>query len=170
MEAPHALEAWLRARTRDTGATGRIAAGFCWPWSEPRMENGKLALVDDIRIGGWHRPWNAKQGDEVPGVPSASFWASDPRGFSQIGCIYTAQGFEYDWAGVIMGKDLVIRDGEWKAQVEHTEDDALRKASESTFDRLVRNTYKVLMTRGMHGLCVYSVDQETNDFLRKYIG
>lgn len=170
VEAPHALEAWLRARTRDTGATGRIAAGFCWPWSEPRMENGKLALVDDIRIGGWHRPWNAKQGDEVPGVPSASFWASDPRGFRQIGCIYTAQGFEYDWAGVIMGKDLVIRDGEWKAQVEHTEDDALRKASESTFDRLVRNTYKVLMTRGMHGLCVYSVDQETNDFLRKYIG
>ncbi|NBH08293.1 DUF2075 domain-containing protein [Amycolatopsis sp. SID8362] len=168
VDAPHALEAWLRARTRDTDTTGRIAAGFCWPWSDPVAENGKLTLVDDVRIGGWHRPWNTPRGAEVPDAPSASFWASDPRGADQIGCIYTAQGFEYDWAGVIVGDDLVIRNGEWKAQPERTHDKSLRGASGLTFDRLVRNTYKVLMTRGMQGVCVYSVDPETNDFLRKH--
>ncbi len=169
VEAPHALEAWLRARTRDSEASARIAAGFCWPWSPPVEKDGELSLVDDVRIGGWRRPWNAWQGVEVPGVPSASFWASDPRGFGQIGCIYTAQGFEYDWAGVIFGDDLVIRGGRWMAQQRYTQDDALEKTSEETFDRLVRNTYKVLLTRGMQGVCIYSKDRETNDFLRKHI-
>ena len=168
VEAPHALEAWLRARSRDTGASARMAAGFCWDWSPPVREHGKLSLVEDVRIDGWRRPWNVLHDVEVPGVPSASYWASDPRGAGQIGCIYTAQGFEYDWAGVIMGEDLVIRDGHWVPQPNHTKDTALVGTSEETFDRLVRNTYKVLMTRGMQGVCVYSVDRETNAHLRKY--
>ncbi|MEU6152860.1 DUF2075 domain-containing protein [Actinosynnema sp. NPDC047251] len=166
--APHGLEAWLRARIRDTGASARIAAGFCWKWSDPVDHNGRLSLVQDVKIGGWHRPWNARQGVDVPGVPSASYWASDPRGFDQIGCIYTAQGFEYEWAGVILGPDLVIRDGRWVAQPDRTEDTALKGVPAPVFDRLVRNTYKVLLTRGMQGVCVYSVDPETNEFLRKH--
>ena len=46
--------------------------------------------------------------------PSA-LWATDPAGFGQVGCVYTAQGFEYDWNGVIIGPDLVWRDGGWVA-------------------------------------------------------
>ncbi|MFJ1760327.1 DNA/RNA helicase domain-containing protein [Amycolatopsis sp. NPDC088138] len=168
VEAPHALEAWLRARTRDTKTDARIAAGFCWKWKPPVEKNGKLSLADDVRIGGWHRPWNAWPDVEVPDVPATSFWASDPKGFNQVGCIYTAQGFEYDWAGVIMGEDLVIRDGQWVAQHDHTEDPALKETTGKRFDRLVRNAYKVLLTRGMQGVCVYSADPETNDFLRKH--
>jgi hypothetical protein len=168
VEAPQALEAWLRARTRDTEASARIAAGFCWKWTPPVEEDGKLSLAADVRIGGWCRPWNAWPNVEVPDVPSTSFWASDPRGFDQVGCIYTAQGFEYDWAGVIMGEDLVIRDGQWVAQSDRTEDSALKETTGETFDRLVRNAYKVLLTRGMQGVCVYSTDPVTNDFLRKH--
>ncbi|MEV0679498.1 DNA/RNA helicase domain-containing protein [Actinosynnema sp. NPDC050436] len=166
--APHALEAWLLARTRDTGASARIAAGFCWKWSQPKSDNGTLSLIKDVRIGGWHRPWNARHEVDVPDVPSASYWASDPRGFGQIGCIYTAQGFEYDWAGVIIGQDLVIENGGWVAKPDRTEDDALKRVPGPTFDRLIRNTYKVLLTRGMQGVCVYAEDPETNEFLRHY--
>jgi len=42
------------------------------------------------------------------------------------------------------------------------------KTSPELFDKLIRNTYKVLMTRGMHGVCLYSVDDQTNAFLRRY--
>lgn len=47
------------------------------------------------------------------GAPPAPLWATDPAGFGQVGCVYTAQGFEYDWSDVIIGPDLVWRTGRW---------------------------------------------------------
>jgi DUF2075 family protein len=37
------------------------------------------------------------------------------------------------------------------------------------FDRLVRNTYKVLLTRGMVGTVLYSPDRETQDRLHQLV-
>ncbi len=36
-------------------------------------------------------------------------------------------------------------------------------------DRLIRNTYKVLLTRGMVGTIVYSTDPETREKLRELV-
>jgi uncharacterized protein len=166
-DSPANLETWLEARMR-SGGTARIAAGFCWPWSDPKPNGrGGLRLVDDVTIGDWQRPWNNPSDRKVDAAPPAALWASDPLGFNQVGCIYTAQGFEYDWAGVIFGKDLVIRDGRWVAQISESKDKAVREDLDR-FDELVRNTYKVLLTRGMHGVCLHSVDSETNRFLQTY--
>ena len=56
------------------------------------------------------------QGDQsVGGAPPAALWASDERGFGQVGCVYTAQGFEYEWNGVLLGPDLVWRTDRWVA-------------------------------------------------------
>ncbi|MFB9609909.1 DUF2075 domain-containing protein [Kutzneria kofuensis] len=166
--SPVSLEEWLSGRMRMAGGTARIAAGFCWPWSDPKPNGrGGHRLVDDVTIGNWKRPWNTPDGKRVDDAPPAALWASDPRGFNQVGCIYTAQGFEYDWAGVIFGKDLVIRDGQWVAQIDESRDKAVKR-DRARFDELVRNTYKVLLTRGMHGVCLHSVDETTNRFLQTY--
>ncbi|WP_026448954.1 DUF2075 domain-containing protein [Actinopolyspora mortivallis] len=163
--SPQEMEAWLRTQQSEHGGTARIAAGYCWPWSDPiKTDHGKR-LVDDVVIDDWKRPWNAKPDKRVPDAPESYFWASDERGFGQVGCIYTAQGFEYDWAGVIIGPDLVRRDGQWVARREYSYDPAVRKAEEIHFAGLIRNTYKVLLTRGMRGVCVYSPDSETQEFL-----
>ncbi|MDQ0378027.1 DNA/RNA helicase domain-containing protein [Amycolatopsis thermophila] len=167
---PSALEAWLRQRMDDHGGTGRLSAGYCWPWSDPATGPEGKHLVDDVVIGGWRRPWNAKPGRRVPDAPESYYWASDERGFGQVGCIYTAQGFEYDWSGVIFGPDFVVRDGRWVARREYSHDPSARKAGDLEFGRLVRNTYKVLLTRGMRGTCVYSVDAETQAFLEEMAG
>ncbi|MGW7054495.1 DNA/RNA helicase domain-containing protein [Streptomyces sp. NPDC054888] len=45
--------------------------------------------------------------------PPSWLRATDPDGFGQVGCIYTAQGFEYDWSGVILGEDLGWRQDRW---------------------------------------------------------
>ncbi|MCP2166783.1 DNA/RNA helicase domain-containing protein [Goodfellowiella coeruleoviolacea] len=170
-ESPAELEAWLLAQQRaHEGSTARIAAGYCWPWSDPETRDGVKTLVDDVRIGDWTRPWNAKPGKRVPDAPESLYWASDERGFGQVGCVYTAQGFEYDWAGVIFGNDFVRRDGEWVARREHSKDPYVRKADPVHFDALIRNTYKVLLTRGMRGVVVHSVDPETQDYLRAMAG
>lgn len=164
---PRSLENWLLQRSSMFGGSARISAGYCWEWNPPVEVDGQYVLATDIDIKGWHRPWNTPSGKSVPDAPPTSLWASDPRGFDQVGCVYTAQGFEYDWAGVIFGEDLVIRDGAWCAQQHQTKDPSLKGTSSPFFDRLVRYIYKVLMTRGMQGVCLHSVDPETNDFLQK---
>jgi hypothetical protein len=168
-DSPQELEHFLRTRL-DKGYGARIAAGFCWPWSDPH-EDG--SLVPDVVIGDWARPWNVRGDRAVGGAPPAALWATDPAGFGQVGCVYTAQGFEYDWNGVILGPDLVWRDGGWVLAREANKDPDLRSRSKVTdheFGRLIRNVYKVLLTRGMIGTVLYSVDSETNAMLRHLVG
>ena len=86
-----------------------------------------------------------------------------------MGCVYTAQGFEYDYAGVIMGPDLVWRSDEWVAQPGKSYDSQVKRGSAEEFDQAVRNTYKVLLTRGMRGATVYSTDPETQSLLERLI-
>jgi hypothetical protein len=166
LPSPTALESWLTAQNPGSADTARIAAGYCWRWSDPETVDGTRRLVDDVVIGQWRRPWNAKPETSVPGVPPAHFWASDERGFGQVGCIYTAQGFEYDWSGVIFGNDFVRREGNWVSRREYSFDTPVKRAR-TDFPALVRNTYKVLLTRGMKATAVYSTDPETQAFLEE---
>ncbi|WP_443033037.1 DNA/RNA helicase domain-containing protein [Streptomyces sp. A1-5] len=164
-DSPAQLEDFLQAR-RDEGCSARITAGFCWPWSRPKKDG---ALVDDVTIGPWRRPWNISTPEGVGGLPPSDLWATEPAGFGQVGCIYTAQGFEYDWSGVILGPDLVWRGRNWHADRSASRDKALNGASGPDFDRLIKNTYKVLLTRGMAGTVLYSTDPETRAKLKELV-
>ncbi|MGW5433326.1 DNA/RNA helicase domain-containing protein [Streptomyces sp. NPDC004059] len=92
-EIPQELEAMLRAR-QTNGLQARMTAGFCWPWNEPVLDDGRnfVHLVDDVDLPqwGWKRP--NVQGDRSVGGYSSNLWATDPAGCTQVGCIYTAQG------------------------------------------------------------------------------
>lgn len=165
VDSPTEMEIALRLR-RDGGFGARMTAGYCWPWSDPRPDG---SLVDDVRIGSWSRPWNVKGDRRVGQAPPSALWASDPGGFEQVGCVYTAQGFEYDWNGVILGPDLVRRDGRWVTVRSANKDPDFRNSAsvpDGEFDQLIRHVYKVLLTRGMIGTLIHSVDAETQVFLR----
>jgi len=164
-ESAEQMEAVLRQR-QDGGYSARISAGYCWPWGDARADG---SLPEDVVVGQWRRPWNNKKDTSVGGAPGRPFWSSDPAGFGQVGCVYTAQGFEYDWSGVIMGPDLVWRGGRWVAQPGRSFDSQVKRASLPDFDRAVRNTYKVLLTRGMLGSVVFSTDEETQELLRRLL-
>jgi hypothetical protein len=166
VDSPAEMEASLATRIAE-GYSGRIAAGYCWPWSDPGPDG---TLVRDVQIGGWSRPWNLKGDRSVGGAPAAALWATDPAGFDQVGCVYTAQGFEYDYAGVIIGPDLVWRDNGWVMIRSANKDPDFRNRTtvdDVQADRLIRNVYKVLLTRGMRGVAIHSVDRQTNDRLRE---
>lgn len=165
VDSPAELEARLQARL-DVGQGARMTAGYCWPWSDPRPDG---SLVPDVAIGAWARPWNLRSDRSVGGAPPSSLWATEKGGFGQVGCVYTAQGFEYDWNGVILGPDLVWRTDRWVSRRELNRDPDFRstkRVSDEEFDRLVRNVYKVLLTRGMVGTLLYSTDAETREMLR----
>ncbi|SEQ88575.1 hypothetical protein SAMN04487983_100912 [Streptomyces sp. yr375] len=166
-DSPGELEAFLDARRAEKYGA-RMSAGYCWRWS-PEPKPGD-PLPPDVVIGGWARPWNLRGDRSVSGAPPSALWATDPAGFAQIGCVYTAQGFEYDWSGVIIGPDLVWRGDRWVTDRTASKDPVFKKATPDTdVDRLIRNTYKVLLTRGMVGTIVYSTDPETREKLRELV-
>lgn len=164
-DAPSIIESRLEA-VLEQGYSARIVAGYCWDWSTP--ESGR-PLAADIVIGDWKRPWNNPKTTKHGDAPGRELWATEPGGFHQIGCVYTAQGFEYDYGAVIFGPDLVWRTDRWMARPEFSHDKQVKKADHAAFDRAIRNTYKVLLTRGMRGMRIYSTDVETQGFLRSLV-
>ncbi|MFE2297488.1 DNA/RNA helicase domain-containing protein [Streptomyces sp. NPDC059445] len=167
-DSPQEMEEFLEER-RTRGFGARMSAGYCWRWSrEPKPGD---PLPPDVVIGDWIRPWNLRGERSVSGAPPAALWATDPAGFGQVGCVYTAQGFEYDWSGVIIGPDLVWRGDRWITDRTASKDPVFKKATpDADVDRLIRNTYKVLLTRGMIGTILYSTDPETREKLRELGG
>lgn len=165
VDSPHELDALIRTRA-DEGHSARLVAGYCWPWSAP---NNDGTLVDDVELDGFARPWNARPNATglAAGIPKSHFWASEPGGIDQVGCIYTAQGFEFDYVGVIFGDDLVYRPGEgWVGRREFSYDGGLKRGtSAEDFTRLVKNTYRVLLSRGLKGCYVYFTDAKTREFV-----
>ncbi len=148
------------------GFSARLTAGFCWEWSNNLNEDG--SLVNDVQIGEYKRPWNARDGltGMRRGIPKSQFWAYEEGGINQIGCVYTAQGFEFDYVGVIFGKDLRfnLEKSGWEGFPENSHDSSVK--STENFLQLVKNTYRVLLTRGMKGCYVYFMDKETELFFK----
>ena len=163
--SPDSLDQAIRNKVSE-GATARTTAGFCWKWSNPNPDG---TLPSDVIIGDFTRPWNAKSdgGHLALGIPAESLWAYDPKGIDQIGCVYTTQGFEFDYVGVIFGKDLVFdpKSATWIGDNMESADSVVRRSGDD-FTKLVKNTYRVLLTRGLKGCYVHFLDRATENFFR----
>ena len=108
-----------------------------------------------------------------------SLWIMKPHSVEQVGCIHTCQGLEVDYVGVIIGPDLLVRDGQIVTDgfARSTHDRTLRgfrkmhkedpERATAIADRIIRNTYRTLLTRGAKGCLVWGVDEETNEWLRE---
>jgi hypothetical protein len=175
-DQPAEMERVLKERIAE-GNTGRLAAGFCWPWSDPGPDG---ALEDDVVIGDWHRPWNEKAPEQrkkpgaqpPPGRHPYYLWATRPERVREVGCIYSAQGFEFDYAGIVLGNDLVWRAGTgWVASRDASCDPSIarRRLAQKDLRALLHHTYRVLLTRGMKGTFVHSTDWETREMLKRSV-
>ena len=132
-------------------------------------ENGEL--VKDVKIGNFALPWETHDKVKPPkGYVKWYEWAYKPEGIKQVGCIYTAQGFEFDYIGVIVGPDLKydMQKNCLVGSIEGTKDPILKR-SKINFDSYVKNIYRVLMSRGMKGCYVYFVDKEVEKFFKSKI-
>ena len=154
--------------------SARIMAGFCWKWSDHLDENGDL--IKDVEIGDFKMPWETHRNfTKAPkGYVKWYEWAYKPEGIKQVGCIYTAQGFEFDYAGVIIGPDLIYNTESHKIETvkSATRDPMLRTAPNEatmTYDDYVRNIYRVLMSRGMKGCFLYICDENLRNYMKQLI-
>lgn len=174
-DTPQEMYSQLVMQNDIEGQTARIMAGFCWPWSKDVVDGD---LVKDVRIGDFAMPWETS--DAVPynqltiRYPKWYEWAYKPLGVQQVGCIYTAQGFEFDYAGVIIGGDLKYDRNLQKVITDRDacKDPVLRRTMQEatmTFDDYVRNIYRVLMTRGMKGCYLYIVDKPLREHFKELL-
>lgn len=164
--SPEELQAAIVGRN-EKGGKARLVAGYCWDWPKASRRDPS---AHDITIGDWGISWNLEGGEA---------FAIDPTSIDEAGCIHTVQGLEFDYVGVIIGPDMgfdgerVTTDFHMRSRsdqsirglkkMERENPDHARKLG----DEIVRNTYRVLMTRGMKGCYVYCTDEGLAAHLRE---
>lgn len=145
------------AKKNQLNNKSRIVAGYCYEWVSE-----KVSSVYDIWLeDGFKAQWNLKNGEP---------FAISDTSFDQVGCIHTCQGLEFDYVGVIIGKDLRYEDGKVitdQSQIAGSDKTSGIKTCKDKLlaDKLIRNTYKTLMSRGQKGCYIYCEDKP----LAKYI-
>ena len=148
----------------------RIVAGYCWDW---KSKNDPDAFDIEFPDRGFRAQWNLGS--------DGSLWAIAEGSVEQIGCIHTCQGLEFDYVGVIIGPDLIVRDGKiFTDGFKRSKNDQSIKGfkgqhrnnpaeAEARVDAIIKNTYRTLMTRGQKGCFIYCTDTETNAYFKERI-
>lgn len=153
---PSEMMEHIRLRNAEKKNCARIVAGFCWPWSPPNRDG---SLEKDVKIGDFEMPWEKKD--------TFWKWATDDSGMEQVGTVYTAQGFEFDYIGVIFGKDLVYDQSaqRWKSVSENSHDSQVKRNNPNLVNHL-QHVYRVLMSRAHKGVYVHFMDEATERHFR----
>lgn len=138
----------------------RLIAGYAWEWQSNRDKE-----AFDIELDGVRLRWNSQAKD----------WINSPGSIHEVGSIHTVQGYDLNYAGVIIGNDLrydphsrrLFIDRRSYRDAKGKENNKQRGIAYSDDDLLefIRNIYGVLLTRGMRGTYLYVCDPE----LRAYI-
>lgn len=146
-----------------------MVAGYCWNWASRKDPSAYDISFPEYDF---RARWNLTQ--------DGSLWIINPDSVGEIGCIHTCQGLEVDYIGVIIGPDLVVRNGEVitdpakrsksdKSTNQYKSYLVKNPASGATFiDHIIKNTYRTLMTRGMKGCYIYCSDPETQAYFKRY--
>ena len=158
---PNELRRELRVINKKNNKA-RMVAGYCYDWNvKNRRGDIDIFLERDFRA-----QWN---------LANDKIWAINPRSFEQVGCIHTAQGLEFDYVGVLIGKDLRYDRETGKVITDPTQiskDDkssGIRTAADTVAEVLIKNTYKTLLTRGQKGCFVYCEDKALSEYIKSFI-
>jgi len=143
----------------------RMVAGIAWAWKS-KLDKTKY----DIEIDNVHLRWNST---------TTGDWVSARNAVQEVGSIHTVQGYDLDYVGVIIGRDLRFDPQRRRLYVDR-ESYADKKGMENnralgknyTDDDLLRfitQIYAVLMTRGICGTYVYACDPGLRTYLSDFI-
>ncbi|RCW77056.1 DUF2075 domain-containing protein [Saliterribacillus persicus] len=148
----------------------RMLAGYCWEWptSERNNTDHKDITIPEHQF---EISWNLQE----------NIWAIDQNSVKEAGCIHTAQGLEFDYVGVIIGPDMIYKDGEVvtdftkRARTDQSLKGIKKMAkqepvkAQKAADQIIRNTYRTLMTRGQKGCFIFCSDPKLNQYFQDRI-
>ncbi len=165
---PKELYEAIREKAKDENSgISRITATFDWEYVDKRKPEN-----DDywrVKIGDWSLPWNLQlpQMKEQKRKNRNLSWAEQEQTIYEVGSTFTIQGFDLNYAGVIIGPSVKYRNGEivfdrsFSQNKKATRQRTLKNGKKEQFsDMLLKNELNVLLTRGVNGLYIYAVDEE----------
>jgi DUF2075 family protein len=153
-----------------TNNSARMVAGYCWDWKSQKDTKALDIIFPEYNFG---MQWNL--------ATDSMLWIMKPDSVNEIGCIHTCQGLELDYIGVIFGEDLIVRDGvvlvdpAKRSKMDSSIKGYKKMLSEKPAEakeiirKIIKNTYRTLMTRGIKGCYVWSQDIETNNWLKNIL-
>lgn len=176
-DSPKALQDAITTKAMDEDAgISRVLATFDWPYSSRKDDDGHPWYVE---IGDWKMPWNLQlpaKDREQKKLNKKLAWAEQPQTVNEVGSTFTIQGFDLNYAGVIIGPSVKYRDG--KIIFDKTSSENSKAIQRRTLkngekkdvsDDMLRNELNVLLSRGVNGLYIYAVDDELRAALKKGI-
>ena len=146
----------------------RVVAGYTHNWVSKGQDRDGDSFDFDLDNHSFRAKWNlrcSKYGTNYS-------WLDDPLSIEEIGCIHTAQGLDLNYCGVIIGKDLRYDKNNKKLVFDKTMNaktdiaSQIKNCDDLTAERLIRNTYNVLLSRGMKGTFVYCEDPDLQEYLK----
>lgn len=169
VDSPHEMRDYIIKKNKKNNAS-RVVAGYCWDSKKEARADSNILDIEipkhDFSMG-----WNLINEN----------WAIAKDSVTRAGCIYTCQGLDFEYIGVIVGKDLIYRDG--KVKTDYTQraktDNALKgiktmmrtnkEKAQKIADEIIKNTYRVLLTRGQKGCIIYCEDDALRGYLKERI-
>lgn len=145
----------IKTRNQEVGLS-RNVAGYAWKWISKK--NPELY---DISIDGYKYKWNSINND----------WVNSKNAINEIGCIHTVQGYDLNYAGVIIGPELIYRNGSIEYISENYKDTVAKdlSLSQEEMKQYIINIYKTLLTRGIYGTYIFACDKELRKYLSRFI-
>lgn len=147
--------------TSDTNGLSRMLATFDWdfnPNASSAADRGNIT----VKAGNYSVVWNRVSNSNASRIKS---WAEIPETINEVGSVFTIQGADLNYAGVIIGPSVKLVDGRVVFDAKESKHAAVRTrrtfsdGSKATVtDEIFPNELNILLTRGVHGLYVFAVD------------
>ncbi len=154
---PNEMIESIKAKDAEYGLC-RNVAGYAWKWVSKKDRN-----ASDFLFGDHGYQWNTCLVD----------WVNSVNAVNEIGCIHTVQGYDLNYTGVIIGKDVYYDKSEKKIKINRSQYfDNLGKAVDGDMELLRRqilNIYYTLLTRGIRGTYIYVCDDALREYFAKYV-
>ena len=178
-DTPEELDYQIQLKARDPNTSlSRLIATYDWEYSSIHRPDERLSRYWEVLIGKWHKPWNRELGRDLDRNESRRnknlAWAEQPQTLNEVGSTFTIQGFDLNYAGVILGPSVTYENGKIVFKPENSFDDKAvrnRTLSDNTKQKfgevLIQHAVRVLMTRGVNGLYIYACDPALRHALKE---
>ncbi|MGV8852508.1 MAG: DNA/RNA helicase domain-containing protein [Rhodoglobus sp.] len=152
----------IRERDAEVGLA-RLIAGYAWEWKSKTVKTDFDIEIDEVRLR-----WNQTDKD----------WINSKTSLEEVGSIHTVQGYDLNFAGVIIGPDLkfdpvgqriyVDRDSYFDKKGKENNPKLGIVFSDDDLLEFIAGIYFVLLTRGMRGTYVHVVDPALREYMRRF--
>lgn len=182
-DSPFELEAEINKKAKNKKSKlSRLIANYDWEYKKGKDPENRLRRYWEVIIGKWHKPWNYELDKKLKKELSPKemrkrkdqAWAEQEHTLGEVGSTYTIQGFDLNYAGVILGESVQYRDGKIVYVPSQSSNDKVHKrrtmsdGSKQNFGKeLLKHEVRVLMTRGVNGMYIYACDEALREALKK---